>query len=67
MGMRANNADEVEAEPVERPTRCPACGASDLTTTSKAQDRHSYWRCLTCGEVWNLERRAAGSRFSYRR
>jgi transposase-like protein len=65
--MNNQDADVREAEPVERPTRCPSCGADELVTTSKAQDRHSYWRCVTCGEVWNLERRAAGSRFGYRR
>jgi transposase-like protein len=65
--MSTHDPNEPEAEPVQQPTHCPACGGNKLTTTSKAQDRHSYWRCLTCGEVWNLERRAAGSRYSYRR
>lgn len=61
------NRDEPEAEPIQPPTRCPACGAKEFTTTSKAADRNTYWRCLACGEVWNLERRAAGSRFGSRR
>jgi hypothetical protein len=59
--------DEPEATPINAPTRCPACGAGEFTTTSKATDRDTYWRCLGCGEVWNLERRAAGTRFGNRR
>lgn len=58
---------EPEAKPVVAPSRCPACGAAELTTTSKATDRSTYWRCLACGEIWNLDRRVAVPRFSYRR
>jgi transposase-like protein len=60
-------SNEPEATPVTIPTRCPACGGGEFTTTSKATDRYTYWRCKTCGEVWNLERRAAASRYTYRR
>jgi transposase-like protein len=54
----------VVAQP---PVRCPGCGGRELTTTDKAIDRNTYWRCLSCGEVWNLDRRDTGSRFGYRR
>ena len=49
------------------PARCPHCGASDMVTTSKVIDANTYWRCQTCGEVWNIDRRGAASRFGYRR
>jgi transposase-like protein len=48
----------------ETPTACPACGARDLTTVSKTVDVSTYWRCVKCGEVWNVSRRASGQ---YRR
>jgi hypothetical protein len=38
-----------------------------MTTTSKVIDTTTYWRCLTCGEVWNVDRRHVGSRFGFRR
>jgi hypothetical protein len=25
---------------------------------------NSYWRCEACGEVWNVERLKAGSRYA---
>ena len=57
---------ETDATPVERPTKCPQCGGRDLTTTSKVIDARTYWRCQTCGEVWNADRRHE-SRFGVRR
>ncbi len=39
------------------PTECPACGATDLRTTSKTIDDATYWRCVVCGEIWNVGRR----------
>ena len=56
-----------EAEPTPRIRRCPACSGSDVTTTCKATDDAPYWRCLTCGEIWNVARRAEASRSGYRR
>jgi transposase-like protein len=49
------------------PARCPVCRGTNLTTTSKTIDASTYWRCITCGEVWNLQRHAEPSRFGYRR
>ena len=46
------------------PTRCPACRSQDITTTSKVANVDSYWRCCACGEVWNVERNRAGSRYA---
>jgi len=60
---------EAEREPQPRIQRCPSCSSNDVTTTSKATDLAPYWRCLSCGDVWNAARRAAAhpSRFGYRR
>jgi transposase-like protein len=46
-----------EAQVAAPPTHCPSCRSRDLTTTSKAVDKNTYWRCVACGEVWNLGRR----------
>jgi predicted Zn finger-like uncharacterized protein len=35
------------------PTTCPACQSSAIVTTEKKPDASSYWRCESCGEVWN--------------
>jgi transposase-like protein len=58
---------DVEPEAVQPPVKCPHCGSRELTTTARAIDKSTYWRCLSCGEVWNLERRNIGSRFGFRR
>jgi transposase-like protein len=59
--------EERVLEPVGAPSRCPVCRATDLTTTSKTIDRSTYWRCLACGEVWNVARRGTGDGFGPRR
>ncbi len=43
----------------ERPPvpRCPACAARDARTTDKTISADTYWRCASCGEVWNPARR----------
>jgi transposase-like protein len=56
---------EAEAN-VSAPTACPVCKSKDLTTTSKNVTSATYWRCTACGEVWNVERLEAGSRYSNR-
>lgn len=46
------------------PTHCPTCRSQDLKTTSKVVNAESYWRCEACGEVWNVARLRAGSRYA---
>jgi transposase-like protein len=41
---------------------CPACRSPDVTTTSKTVDAESYWRCLGCGNVWNVRRQRTPAR-----
>jgi transposase-like protein len=61
--MRHHFPDRVAAEDVRPPAICPVCKSKELTTTSKTVTAATYWRCLTCGEVWNAERLEAGSRY----
>jgi predicted Zn finger-like uncharacterized protein len=47
------------------PTACPACQSSAIVTTEKKPDAGSYWRCESCGEVWN-DSRLHATRSTYR-
>ena len=38
------------------PSACPVCQSSSIATSAKSPDANSYWRCATCGEVWNVAR-----------
>jgi predicted Zn finger-like uncharacterized protein len=38
---------------------CPGCQSSFIVTTSKIPDADSYWRCMKCGDVWNVGRSRA--------
>lgn len=35
---------------------CPFCKSDKVATTIKAVTDATYWRCLTCGQVWNPAR-----------
>jgi predicted Zn finger-like uncharacterized protein len=39
------------------PTLCPACRSSSIVTKMKEPDTDGYWRCTSCGEIWNDRRR----------
>ena len=41
----------------EPPAACPSCRSSRLSHEGKTITASSYWRCETCGEVWNVGRR----------
>lgn len=51
----------------ERPARCPSCSSRDIVTTAKVVDASTYWRCGSCGEIWNAERQRASLRLAYKR
>jgi len=51
------------SESAAAPLFCPACRSSAVVTTSKVANADSYWRCAACGEVWNVARLKAGSRY----
>jgi transposase-like protein len=61
--MRHDFPDRMASEPSVPPKACPTCRSKELTTTSKAITSNTYWRCLTCGEVWNEQRLEAGNRY----
>ena len=44
------------------PTTCPFCRSTSIVTTAKSPDADSYYRCTTCGEIWNAARYETGSR-----
>jgi transposase-like protein len=43
------------------PTSCPICRSTSIKTAAKTPDSLSYWRCTSCGEIWNGSRRHAVS------
>jgi transposase-like protein len=55
--------DPRDSNEIEVPSRCPACRSTDVKTTSKVASADAYWRCGECGEVWNVGRHRAGSRY----
>lgn len=46
-------ASEPERRHVAPPLSCPFCRSLHPKTTTKIIDESTYWRCLTCGEIWN--------------
>jgi transposase-like protein len=51
-----------EAAAVTTPTVCPACQSTAIATTARTPDENAYWRCSSCGEVWNAARRDPSNR-----
>jgi hypothetical protein len=57
----------IQPAPVDSPKACPFCKSADVTTSSKAVNASTYWRCVACGEIWNADRLQDGRRTpSYR-
>ena len=48
------------------PVTCPACQSSAILTKAKSPDADSYWRCTTCGEIWNASRTVPERHAAYR-
>ena len=46
------------------PLQCPGCRSRQVTTTSKKVNADTYWRCCDCGDVWNVLRQRAASRYA---
>ena len=44
------------------PKACPFCKSADITTTSKTMNVSTYWRCIGCGQIWNVDRLQYGQR-----
>ena len=56
MAYMYRNAEPVA---VEAPKACPVCRSETILTTSKTVSDTTYWRCKSCGEIWNAARRQA--------
>jgi ribosomal protein L37AE/L43A len=41
---------------VHRPEACPFCQSKAVGTLAKVVTASTYWRCQSCGEMWNPER-----------
>jgi len=54
--MKWSTNSAPSSDPPVLPTTCPACGSSSIVTAARIPDADSYWRCETCGEVWNVSR-----------
>jgi transposase-like protein len=63
--MKSNTSHGADADVTVAPTACPFCGSSAITTASEHADASSYWRCVGCGELWNVDRLRASSAQSY--
>jgi transposase-like protein len=46
----------ADGELQAKPTTCPFCRSAKIVTASKHVDSSAYWRCETCGQVWNVGR-----------
>ncbi len=51
-----NGRDSSAKDEVSVPVTCPTCKSSSIVTTAKNPDANSYWRCTSCGDVWNNAR-----------
>lgn len=38
------------------PSACPTCQSQAIVTAAKTPDASTYWRCTSCGDVWNDSR-----------
>ncbi len=52
--------DAAKPEPVAAPSACPFCQSPAVTAPAK-HDSSTYWRCGTCGEMWNAARLIQGN------
>jgi transposase-like protein len=43
-------------QPVQRPEVCPFCQSKAVGTLAKVITASTYWRCQSCGEMWNPQR-----------
>lgn len=59
MYNRSSSSETDHAGSARAPSHCPACGATEVKTSSKVVTADCYWRCDRCGEVWNVGRRSA--------
>ena len=54
-----------EPELPAAPTACTFCRALNITAASEKVDASTYWRCETCGQMWNVARLQTSNRYGY--
>ena len=59
---RRDYAVRTTPAPTSNPVSCPTCRSNAIATTAKSPNAGSYWRCNSCGEVWNDSRTRAAQR-----
>jgi transposase-like protein len=59
---RAEDRLDAAASVASAPARCPGCRSLEVMTTSKVITVDAYWRCRSCGDVWNVRRRREAAR-----
>jgi ribosomal protein L37AE/L43A len=60
---RASVREPAASTPSLVTPSCPTCGA-DAVTTERVPSASSYWRCVSCGDVWTPSRRQSTPRWS---
>jgi transposase-like protein len=58
---------DTPAEDPPAPMQCPVCRSQDVKTTSPKASADAYWRCMACGEMWNVARQREAARHAYDR
>jgi len=56
---------DAESASQPAPAACPFCRSPKVTTPSQKADSSTYWRCEACGQMWNVARLRASSRYGY--
>jgi hypothetical protein len=51
-----HHMNEPSVPNTDTPAACPFCQSAAISTTSKAVSMSTYWRCATCGQIWNASR-----------
>jgi transposase-like protein len=64
--MNMYTPPQSTAAPVA-PDACPFCKSREIKTTSKEVNVSTYWRCTTCGQIWNVDRLHHGHHAPYGR
>jgi formate dehydrogenase maturation protein FdhE len=61
---RLLSKDDERAAPAT-PVACPFCGSAKVAAATEKVDSFTYWRCETCGQMWNVGRLRVASRHGY--
>ena len=65
--MNDKSAAAAAGSSVPAPTECPFCRSRALATAAGKARASNYWRCETCGQLWNPERLLHATTFGARR